>query len=70
MDPQHNYSQECAGHPIPAPTAWMFNDESLFESRRAGLSNQGHAEGIFLQDGKDLLSSQDKKDLIVFLKSL
>jgi hypothetical protein len=34
------------------------------------MGNFGHDEGIFIENGKDLLSPDDKKDLIKFLQTL
>tara|TARA_Y100001958_G_scaffold142390_1_gene118534 strand:- start:377 stop:508 length:132 start_codon:yes stop_codon:yes gene_type:complete len=42
----------------------------LYDSRKPGLSRFGHDEGIFLENGKELLSPQEKLQLIQFLQTL
>jgi hypothetical protein len=67
-----DFDNECVGYPIgeQTPKAWKRDGSRFFDSTRKGLSNRGHDEGIFLKDGQDLLSKNDKMDLISFLKTL
>jgi len=70
-NPDTDYDDECNGLPRgnKVPKEWK-TAERFFDSRLEGLSNVGHDEKIFLKNGQELLSIQDKKDLIVFLKTL
>ncbi len=72
VDPDRDFDSECNGYPPESktPTSWFWNDEAYFDTNIPGLSNQGHDEGIFLENGQDVLSLQDKKDLIIFLQTL
>lgn len=58
------------GYPLAeaAPRAWK--EEGRFDTRRPGLSNRGHDEGIFLKNGCELLTPDEKLDLIEYLKTL
>lgn len=72
VDPQRDFDLECNGYPLDSktPSSWHWNEDASFDTSIPGLSNQGHDEGIFLENGKELLTPQDKKDLIVFLQTL
>ncbi len=72
IDTKKDYDQDCAGYPtgVRTPKPWTYDEELRFDTQIKGLSNSGHDEGIFLENGKELLSSQEKQDLIVFLKTL
>ncbi len=67
-----DFDQNCVGYPEKdkAPIAWKKNKEFLYDSRKEGLSNKGHDEGIFLKDGKEIYTSTQKLELIEFLKTL
>src|SRR6185436_3509545 len=71
-DPQTDFDFECNGYPLgpKTPPAWRADRAHFFDSARQGLSNRGHDEGIFLHNGRDLLSAADKRDLIRFLQTL
>jgi mono/diheme cytochrome c family protein len=71
IDRQRDFDSECNGYPLDqVPSQWLWNDEYYYDSRIEGMSNRGHDEGIFIKNGQELLSSQDKKDLIIFLQTL
>jgi hypothetical protein len=65
VDKETDYDHDCLGYPevAHAPEAWKKNPDYWYDSQKEGLSNQGHAKGIDL-------SSQEKKELIEFLKTL
>lgn len=67
-----DFDFECNGYPVGSrtPRSWMKSREYLFDSRKPGLSNQGHDDGIFLKNGKLIFSSADRSDLIQFLQTL
>lgn len=70
-DPEKDFDFECNGYPLGAktPSSWK-TKVHLYNSDFRGLSNRGHDERIFLKDGKELLSPEDKKNLITFLQTL
>ncbi|MCG8424518.1 MAG: c-type cytochrome [Proteobacteria bacterium] len=71
VDPDRDFDRECNGFPAAsrAPAAWRTN-ENLYRTWRAGLGNRGHDEGIFLRDGREIYSPEEKMDIITFLKTL
>ncbi len=67
-DPLTDFDQECNGYPIAANAPK--NKQTFFDTRKQGLTNTGHDEGIFLDNGQEILSQYDKNSLILFLKTL
>ncbi len=67
--PQEDFDFNCNGYPKN-----LSEDKKLpqykFDTNRKGLGNQGHDEGIFLKEGKEILSPEDKQNLIQFLQTL
>ncbi len=70
LDQATDFDAECVGYPRVTPAHWKNKAEFVYDTRRPGMGNQGHDEGIFLRDGKELLTAAEKKDLIEFLKTL
>lgn len=72
LQPERDFDFECNGYPTGSrtPRKWMQSQEYFYDSRRPGLGNQGHDEGIFLKDGKAIFSKDDRQDLIQFLQTL
>lgn len=70
-DKNTDFDVECNGYPEgdKAPLEWK-KDILFYDTNREGLHNTGHDEGIFLKGGQEILTSQDKKDLIRFLQTL
>ncbi|MCO5144271.1 MAG: hypothetical protein M9962_14375 [Oligoflexia bacterium] len=68
-NPKTDFDLECNGYPLKPPSNWRKSDY-LYDSRKSGLSRMGHDEGIFLKNGQEILSAEDKKDLIQFLQTL
>lgn len=66
-----DFDQDCVGYPVgeKTPENWKQKDY-LFDTRKEGLSNRGHDEKIFIKDGKEIFSANDKQALIEFLKTL
>lgn len=64
-DPNQDFDSDCNGYPTQRP-GWS----NFYDTMREGLSNSGHDEGIFLRDGVELISREEKADLIVFLQTL
>lgn len=72
IDSSKDFDSECNGYPLAekVPPIWKEENESYFDSSKPGLSNHGHDEGIFLNNGKELYSHSEKTDIIEFLKTL
>lgn len=72
VDPDKDFDSDCVGYPVvsKAPAAWKKNQEYWYDTTREGLSNRGHDEGIFLRDGAELMTPEQKRELIEFLKTL
>jgi hypothetical protein len=68
---ERDFDSECNGYPQgqKTPRAWK-KDALLYDTSVQGLTNTGHDEGIFLKDGSEILSAQQKKALIQFLQTL
>lgn len=71
LDKNNDFDRKCNGYPLDdkTPQKWKTPDY-FYDTKKLGMTNQGHDEGIFLKEGRELLSSQDKLDLIEFLKTL
>lgn len=72
INPNVDYDKNCNGLPTGAkiPASWKNEEWRRFDTTRPGLSNRGHDEGIFLDQGAEIFTAQDKSDLIQFLKTL
>lgn len=71
LDRNRDFDSECNGYPLGAktPEFWKTAD-FLYDTRRKGLSNQGHDEGIFMKNGVSLITPEDRRDLVEYLKTL
>lgn len=71
LDRETDFDQECNGYPLGenTPKNWR-KKEYLFNTDKPGLRNTGHDEGIFLKNGAEIFSADDKRALIQFLKTL
>lgn len=67
-----DFDQECVGYPIgdKIPKEWLKDSEAQFDTQKMGLTNVGHEKMLFENNGLEKFSSEDKKDLIHFLKTL
>ena len=72
VNPATDYDSDCGGYPVvaKAPEEWKQNDEYWFDTTREGMKNMGHDEGIFLDNGRELLTPVQKRELVEFLKTL
>lgn len=64
-----DFDVRCNGYPrrrVPEGTP----EEFLYRAEGEGRSNAGHDEGIFLRDGRELMSNVEKFELIRFLQTL
>jgi mono/diheme cytochrome c family protein len=71
-DKQLDFDEACNGYPTgdKVPAAWLNDPEALFDTSVPGLGNQGHDEGVFLKDGVELFTPEQKRDIIEFLQTL
>lgn len=67
-----DFDSTCNGYPIgeKAPKAWAKNRWGFYDTRRKGMGNQGHDEGIFAKDGQSRFSREDVLSLVQFLQTL
>jgi mono/diheme cytochrome c family protein len=67
-----DFDAECNGYPLgeKTPVQWKKNRWGYFDTRRKGMGNQGHDDGIFSERGVSRLSQQDVLDLVHFLQTL
>ena len=75
--PAHNkktdFDLDCVGYPTgdAIPAAWKEDTSAHVDTTKPGLSNKGHDVGIFVDtQGKSLLSTEQRAQLIAFLKTL
>lgn len=71
-DQRRDFDFDCNGYPAPeaAPAEWKQNPQYAYDTRIRGMGNGGHDVGIFIKNGQEILSPQDKRDLIHFLQTL
>ncbi|MEZ0392646.1 MAG: cytochrome c [Pseudobdellovibrionaceae bacterium] len=68
-NPAEDFDSDCNGYPMNLPEQRKKSDYK-YNTQIPGLGNSGHDEGIFLSQGQELLSLEEKRDLILFLKTL
>lgn len=70
-DPNTDFDFECNGYPLgqKTPASWKASD-FYYDTRKRGMSNAGHDEGIFLENGKEIFTVEDKINLIQYLQTL
>jgi hypothetical protein len=71
-DASRDFDRDCNGYPSgdKVPAAWLQDPESLYDTSRVGMSNKGHDEGVFLKDGVELFTREQKRDIVTFLQTL
>ena len=72
IDPATDFDQACNGYPAEdkAPAAWKTIARRKYDTAKKGMSNAGHDEGVFLKNGQEMYTPDQKKDIIAFLKTL
>ena len=73
LDRDRDYDFDCGGYPEKdrAPSEWVAERaEHLYDTTRPGMGNFGHDEGVFLKNGVEVLTNEEKRDIIEFLKTL
>lgn len=68
-NPTEDFDPFCNGYPQNLAETKKI-PELKYNTRRRGMSNMGHDQGIFIKDGKEILTAADKKNLIQFLQTL
>lgn len=71
LKPEH-YDQDCVGYPVGdnIPKEWWNEKDAIFDATKPGLLNIGHSKAFYDDDGNSKMSSQDKRALREFLKTL
>jgi hypothetical protein len=69
--PERDFDSHCSGYPLgeATPAEWK-TKTFLYDTSREGMKNTGHDQGIFIKDGKEILTAGDKLALIQFLQTL
>ncbi|MEK6556307.1 MAG: hypothetical protein AABZ31_13755, partial [Bdellovibrionota bacterium] len=68
---QQDFDFNCNGYPVVQRlTLAQIASKYFYDNRKAGLSNKGHDRMLFNQNGQEIFSGANKKDLIHFLQSL
>lgn len=72
INAETDYDKDCVGYPVgnKIPASWKEDKEAIFVAGRPGLSNLGHAKMFIGEKGEELLTPDDKINLINFLKTL
>jgi hypothetical protein len=72
LDRNTDFDQDCVGYPLgeKTPVAWKKNKDFFYDTRKEGLRNTGHDEGIFIKNGVEVFTQAEKSELIEFLKTL
>lgn len=67
-----DYDQECMGYPVgdKIPSHWWKERDAIFDTRKAGLRNIGHDRMFWKKDGSARHSQQERRDLLMYLKTL
>jgi hypothetical protein len=67
-----DFDQICVGYPTgqDVPRAWKMVPDYFYDSTKEGMSNQGHDERIFMKDGEEIYTYEERLELIEFLKTL
>ncbi len=71
LDRNTDFDFECNGYPLGLKTPKKWQEPAfLYNTKRRGMSNAGHDDGIFIENGIETLSPSDKRNLILFLQTL
>ncbi len=71
-NPTTDYDALHGGYPLgtETPAAWKKDKLFYFNTKVTGLSNSGHDEGIFLKEGIEIYTEDQKLELVEYLKTL
>jgi mono/diheme cytochrome c family protein len=67
-----DFDADCVGYPVgdAMPAGWAEDDEAAFDTTRPGLSNAGHDAWLVDEQGDEVLSDDDRADLVAYLKTM
>lgn len=69
LSPSRDFDSDCVGYPTNVPNPVPAR-EFYYDTRKKGLSNSGHEEKILVENGRELMTMDQKRELIEFLKTL
>lgn len=71
-DASTDFDHQCVGYPVgdAVPESWKADSHARYDITRPGMSNAGHDAMLLDASGREILSADDKADLIAFLKTL
>ncbi|MBA2403847.1 MAG: hypothetical protein H0V66_03675, partial [Bdellovibrionales bacterium] len=63
-DKKTDFDQDCVGYPVgdKTPEAWKKNEDFTYDTQKEGLSNSGHDVGIFIKEGKEIYTNEEKSE--------
>jgi mono/diheme cytochrome c family protein len=67
-DRRADFDLDCNGYPRARKEG--LGQEYLYRSNRPGLSNSGHDARIFIVEGREIFTPDEKRDLVRFLQTL
>jgi cytochrome c553 len=72
VDKERDFDRDCVGYPVgeAIPSEWKKERDALFDTRRTGMSNQGHYRMFLTDEGEERFSQHEKSELLEFLKTL
>lgn len=67
-----DFDSECVGYPVgdAIPSEWLKEKDAIYDTSRPGLRNIGHTKVFWDSQGNPRQSEQEKKDLLMYLKTL
>lgn len=65
-----DFDFDCNGYPRTRISARDRLSDKYFDTRKTGMSNMGHERMLLDEKGNELMSAQDKKDLVRYLQLL
>lgn len=68
IDQNRDFDFDCNGYPMSAPDNQ--SPDYYFDSRRPGLKNIGHSEGILIKNGVEKFTAEDRRNLIRYMQTL
>ena len=71
-DKKEHFDTDCVGYFVRSktPAQWKQNPRQKYDTTRSGMGNSGHFQAFIDEAGEKLLTREQKKDLIEFLKTL
>lgn len=72
VNAQTDFDDECVGYPTgdKIPKAWKKDKDAFYDTRNEGMRNIGHSKAFIGEKGEELLTKEQKRELIMFLKTL